>query len=575
VNLVYAPPVWDKVKLFHRLERSGTRYLCFDYEDPEYDKKWGSTRDNILSSVGNAIGAAKARRYGHVYPLTVLTRCFDDIKERLSYDLNLSSTEQAILLLTAPIEAFHLEQTERMELAQKRGVIEFDDIQYFFKEGDEVIVDFQGTTVGGVYESMSFVTSMFGAYYEVKLKVIHNLSLILQFASLITIIGSFDGFHKIDELPIRHISKAEKESLHKRGLKYREYTTGPSYLHYTGTLVRSNWWTSKSFRATGRIMIDAHSYSQIDSNSWRDETYASSLDLQNQERRSIASQKLVLSDDDLWRTYPFLYGFSFAAKTWGRMDVSKMEPIQWRTQAWDQLVLEPEHKDLVKALVEYSGDSFEDLVAGKGGGTIFLLEGPPGQGKTLSAETVAEVLKRPLYSISVGELGTDPDVLEKRLREILDVAMIWNAVLLLDEADIFLEQRTSDDIVRNAMVGVFLRLLEYHSGILFLTSNRMDSIDKAFLSRISVHLHFDEASEEKRAQIWRNLLQAAKIPISASRDEHRLAGLMNINGRQIKNIIRLAQTLAKSKNQKANYDWLVKVMKLCYGLKEKYKNEHS
>jgi len=59
-------------------------------------------------------------------------------------------------------------------------------------------------------------------------------------------------------------------------------------------------------------------------------------------------------------------------------------------------------------------------------------------------------------------------------------------VLLLDEADIFMEQRSESDIKRNAMVGIFIRLLEYYQGILFLTTNRSGGLDQAFASRISV-----------------------------------------------------------------------------------------
>lgn len=113
-----------------------------------------------------------------------------------------------------------------------------------------------------------------------------------------------------------------------------------------------------------------------------------------------------------------------------------------------------------------------DIISGKGGGVVFLLHGPPGTGKTLTAESVSEFLKRPLYSVSVGELGTDCKSLEKALSEVLEVATRWNAVILLDEADIFLERRTLQDVTRNALVGIFLRLLEYHTGVLFLTSNR-------------------------------------------------------------------------------------------------------
>lgn len=75
---------------------------------------------------------------------------------------------------------------------------------------------------------------------------------------------------------------------------------------------------------------------------------------------------------------------------------------------------------------------------------------------------------------SAGELGTDSRILEAELQKILDVCHAWGAILLLDEADVFLEKRNMQDIHRNALVSIFLRQLEYFQGILFLTTNRVE-----------------------------------------------------------------------------------------------------
>lgn len=63
------------------------------------------------------------------------------------------------------------------------------------------------------------------------------------------------------------------------------------------------------------------------------------------------------------------------------------------------------------------------------------------------------------------------------------------AVVLLDEADVFLEERDMKDLNRNALVSVFLRALEYYNGIVILTSNRVGTFDEAFKSRIQLALH--------------------------------------------------------------------------------------
>lgn len=170
--------------------------------------------------------------------------------------------------------------------------------------------------------------------------------------------------------------------------------------------------------------------------------------------------------------------------------------------------------------------------------------GPPGTGKTLTAEAIADLLKKPLYSVTVGELGTAPEILEAKLRQILELAHMWDAVLLIDEADIFLERRSNSELQRNALVGIFLRLLEYHQGVLFLTSNRVKCFDDAFHSRVSIALRYEVLDKEARRQVFVNLLEAAGVDIDTI-DTNKIAQ-HELNGRQIKSTIRLAQTLAYS-----------------------------
>jgi len=189
-----------------------------------------------------------------------------------------------------------------------------------------------------------------------------------------------------------------------------------------------------------------------------------------------------------------------------------------------------------------------------------LLHGSPGVGKTLTAESIAELLHRPLYSVSVGELGTDTIELEKKLVEILEVSSSWNAVILLDEADIFLEKRTEKDITRNAMVGIFLRLLEYHQGVLFLTTNRVKCFDKAFHSRISIALQYDDLDVDARTKVWENMFDAAGVDYKASKIDTKKLGHSVLNGRQIRTITRLALSLAKKEGIEMSIDHLNKTI---------------
>ncbi|EED41573.1 ATP-dependent Zn protease, partial [Enterocytozoon bieneusi H348] len=76
-------------------------------------------------------------------------------------------------------------------------------------------------------------------------------------------------------------------------------------------------------------------------------------------------------------------------------------------------------------------------------------------------ESIAENTHRPLYALTCGELGTDPVETDQILRRIFIRAKSWNAILLLDEADVFLAKRERNDLQRNAFVSSMLLPLSY------------------------------------------------------------------------------------------------------------------
>ncbi|KAJ3348972.1 hypothetical protein HDU91_006441 [Kappamyces sp. JEL0680] len=342
--------------------------------------------------------------------------------------------------------------------------------------------------------------------------------------------------------------------------KYLSHTPGCVFLHPTASKALSGMASrSTSLNSSGRVLIDVVKGSLLGhhaSHGMDDATHAL-IELTGRYRRFMNEQKSlgtqVINPDNIFllssvpeqllaTTWPALVGFSFTSKSWCHVLVSGLHEIKYNDGAFDELVLDPKKKRLIRALVRFGSEPFEDIIQGKSGGSIFLLHGVPGVGKTLTAEAIAEVLHKPLYYVTMGELGTDPETMERRLAEILDLCAGWNALTLIDEADVFLEKRSTSDVLRNAMVCVMLRLLEYHQGILFLTTNRVTEFDPAFESRVTIALKYDSLTEAARTQVWRNLIGRLSVPVKEI--AYPLLGQYILNGRQIKNALRLAVALA-------------------------------
>ena len=127
--------------------------------------------------------------------------------------------------------------------------------------------------------------------------------------------------------------------------------------------------------------------------------------------------------------------------------------------------------------------------------------------------------------------------MEVQLSRIFQTANHWNALILLDEADVYLEQRSMKDVGRNKLVSVFLRKLEYCDGVLFLTTNRVSDFDGAILTRIHLMLKYGELDVDVRTQIWKHMLHRARTfqgaAIIASKEMERLAST-KFNGRQVR-----------------------------------------
>lgn len=268
-----------------------------------------------------------------------------------------------------------------------------------------------------------------------------------------------------------------------------------------------------------------------------------------------------------------IHGFYLNEKKWINIFVDDIHPVSWNKKAFERLVLPSRTKDLVRALVTVRtsqrgikqglgvAGKRTDIISGKGNGLIMLMHGAPGTGKTLTAESVAEIAEMPLYRVTCGDIGTNTEAVERYLNTVLHLGKIWDCVLLLDEADVFLEERSMSDLKRNSLVSVFLRILEYYDGLLILTSNRVGMFDEAFKSRIQVALHYENLTRSDRKKIWQNfldMLEEDEEDVNFDEIRLRLNDLAGkeINGRQIRNVLTTARQLAMFRNERLDYHHL-------------------
>ncbi|KAF2967536.1 hypothetical protein GQX73_g6025 [Xylaria multiplex] len=250
-------------------------------------------------------------------------------------------------------------------------------------------------------------------------------------------------------------------------------------------------------------------------------------------------------------------GYNLKRKKWLELEVDKIGPVVWNKQAFKNLVMKERTKSLIQALIsnQIEAENSTDLIPGKGNGLIMLLHGGPGTGKTLTAESVAEIAEKPLYPVTCGDIGIEPEDVENYLESVLHIGKTWGCVVLLDEAEVFLEQRGLEDLRRNALVSVFLRVLEYYDGILILTSNRVGTFDEAFKSRIQLALHYENLTEYQRTQIWNNFISRLKeineegIHFDDLKDNIENLAKHELNGREIRNTITTARQYARWQRQ--------------------------
>jgi SpoVK/Ycf46/Vps4 family AAA+-type ATPase len=224
----------------------------------------------------------------------------------------------------------------------------------------------------------------------------------------------------------------------------------------------------------------------------------------------------------------------------------------------DNLLLRCRYREQLAALTQDGGEHSIGVRA--------LFTGPSGTGKTLTARLLAATLGKDLYRVDLSAtvnkyLGET----EKNLEQAFGAAEDLDVILLLDEGDALMTSRTdvgsANDRYANLETNYLLQRIESFNGILLVTTNASDRIDKAFARRMEVVVRFNAPDELRRYEILS--LQLGKHAIDDGWLQE-LAYRCLLTGGQFRNVVTHAQLLALEAKRALDAEHLYKALQREY-----------
>ncbi|NLT95952.1 MAG: ATP-binding protein [Clostridia bacterium] len=240
---------------------------------------------------------------------------------------------------------------------------------------------------------------------------------------------------------------------------------------------------------------------------------------------------------------------------------------------FDDIVIEDNQRRMLMDIcnrVKYKHKVYEEWGFNKkipyGRGLTVLFSGPPGTGKTMSSEVIANEIGLELYKVEVPQIISKyVGETEKNLKEIFSEAKNSNAILFFDEADAIFGKRSEvkssqDRYAANIEVAYLLQEMEAYEGITILATNLQENIDEVFFRRIQFHVQFTMPDRELRKKIWLKLIPP-EAPLSEDIDFDFLAQKYELSGGNIKNIVVSSAFQAAATNSKISMKLILNAVK--------------
>ncbi|KAI1171123.1 hypothetical protein F4777DRAFT_594118 [Nemania sp. FL0916] len=551
----------EKYAIVHRMRRD-------DDDDDEWETSTIEIRSRLIKSAlkivfaGYPIESRPALEHDEL-PL-IVRRPFYPFCHRwdeLEGQLATSSGEKKrhIQLLVDTLEPELKAALETKKLYAKTGCINFYGVERIFQPGWTMIRNVHGVYAAGVLHNIQLIGASLG---NIKWKLTVNTLKYNghQFGCYqqIWTIDQFEGYRYVRDgsvFPVNcHPDKSKiSEDLSDRGQRYIELVQRQHVKFYP--------------HGSERIIVDVHGHYVLCEKTPEDLkplenlgslTHPEAKELNIADRRDKNDNCGQPTKSQQMYAEPTITAFGLKSKRWLDVPADGIKDVEWNMNAIENLELGQTEKGIILGLISgFNSDQARDLdssVLGQGKGIIMLFHGPPGTGKTLTAECVSEHLRKPLYVLGAGDLGTVAQRAELSLQKAFERCTWWNATLLIDESDVFLEKRKMDSLSRNEIVSIFLRLVENYRGIMIFTTNRLKSIDLAFESRIDLILAYEDLSPESRKALWRKFLEryassAGQTGIILEDPDYEELAAYPLNGRQIKSVVKVAMRVAENKKE--------------------------
>jgi hypothetical protein len=253
---------------------------------------------------------------------------------------------------------------------------------------------------------------------------------------------------------------------------------------------------------------------------------------------------------DGWSTWLHRHAAQISAPRLGEL-AQKLTPLY----RWHHLVLPAHQIEQVRFIashVQHRRKVMEEwrfeTLRSRGKGLAVLFSGPPGTGKTMAAEVVANELQMDLYQIDLaGVVSKYIGETEKNLARIFHEAEHSDAILFFDEADALFGKRSevkdAHDRYANIEINYLLQRIESYEGLAILATNLRQHLDDAFLRRIQIVVEFPMPSVEHRLLIWRQSFPP-QAPLSSDVDFQFLAQTFDFSGGNVANVSLSAALLA-------------------------------